>query len=195
MSRAPLFSRVQMQSESVHAGAFESNPTFVDPIDPDLTFGLYDLEDEVRLPMVERMMRNMPALKEAGIRSLICGPESFTPDGKPILGETPEVRGMLLLTAIGTLWLFSLSLSHFPIITVVQIRGLYLNCGMNSKGAQLSGGMGREAAALVADGAPTTDVSGYDPARFDPGCAADDEWRRATSQEAEVRNVCWDNAV
>ena len=40
------------------------------------------------LPAVERV----PALENVGIRKLMNGPESFTPDGNFILGETPEVK-------------------------------------------------------------------------------------------------------
>lgn len=44
-----------------------------------------------------------------GIRSTVCGPESFTPDHKPLMGESPEVRGF------------------------------YFGCGFNSLGMSLSG--------------------------------------------------------
>ena len=44
-----------------------------------------------------------------GIRSTVCGPESFTPDHKPLVGESPEVRGF------------------------------FLNCGYNSAGMMMSG--------------------------------------------------------
>ena len=37
----------------------------------------------------------VPALENAGIKQLLNGPESFTPDGNFILGEAPEVRGPL----------------------------------------------------------------------------------------------------
>ena len=37
----------------------------------------------------------MPALANAGIKQMINGPESFTPDGNFILGEAPEVRELL----------------------------------------------------------------------------------------------------
>ena len=30
---------------------------------------------------------------QSGIKSTVCGPESFTPDHKPIMGEDPRVRG------------------------------------------------------------------------------------------------------
>ena len=33
----------------------------------------------------------MPKLKEVGYRSIINGPESFTPDYMPLFGDVPEV--------------------------------------------------------------------------------------------------------
>ncbi|MCP4009767.1 MAG: FAD-binding oxidoreductase, partial [Proteobacteria bacterium] len=38
-------------------------------------------------------MPRVPALETAGVRELINGPESFTPDGNFILGEAPELDG------------------------------------------------------------------------------------------------------
>ena len=37
-------------------------------------------------------MHRVPLLGEAEVRQLTNGPESFTPDGKCILGEAPEVN-------------------------------------------------------------------------------------------------------
>lgn len=37
------------------------------------------------------MLHRIPSLEEAEIRQMINGPESFTPDGKAIVGEAPEV--------------------------------------------------------------------------------------------------------
>ena len=37
-------------------------------------------------------LARIPALETAGIKQMINGPESFTPDGNFILGEAPEVR-------------------------------------------------------------------------------------------------------
>ncbi len=37
-------------------------------------------------------MKLMPKLAEVGQRTVICGPETFTPDGMPLFGTVPEVR-------------------------------------------------------------------------------------------------------
>ncbi len=69
----------------------------------------------------------------------------------------------------------------------LQVRGLYLNCGLSSKGVQMSGGVGRELAALVDTGATTVDAFGMDPARFNgEEHVKDREWVRQTCQEAQV---------
>ncbi len=51
-------------------------------------------------------MKRFPALEDAGIRTLFCGPESFTDDISPMLGESPEVDGLYLacgLNSVGIL--------------------------------------------------------------------------------------------
>ncbi|HEY6599756.1 MAG TPA: FAD-binding oxidoreductase, partial [Pseudomonadales bacterium] len=44
-------------------------------------------------PIMLQALARVPALQTAGIKQLINGPESFTPDGNFILGEAPELRG------------------------------------------------------------------------------------------------------
>ena len=42
---------------------------------------------------MELALGRVPALHSAGVKQLINGPESFTPDGNFILGEAPELQG------------------------------------------------------------------------------------------------------
>lgn len=72
-------------------GAFEANPVFVD-VDPNLVFGLYDFEWDVYQPYFEKYLQLMPKASHVGYKSIICGPETFTPDFAPIFGRTPEVN-------------------------------------------------------------------------------------------------------
>src|SRR6185436_11685374 len=44
----------------------------------------------------EAGLARIPALETAGIKQMINGPESFTPDGNFILGEAPEVRNIFV---------------------------------------------------------------------------------------------------
>ncbi len=79
-----------MHKQTCFMGFFEANPTFLEPAS-DLVFGLYDLDFDAASPHLEATTRIFPALEAAGQRSIICGPESFTPDKQPLFGET-EVR-------------------------------------------------------------------------------------------------------
>ena len=40
---------------------------------------------------MDEMLHRIPGLGETEIRQIVNGPESFTPDGSPLLGEVPEV--------------------------------------------------------------------------------------------------------
>ncbi len=137
-------------------GAFEENPTFVE-VDPDLVFGLYDFEWDVYEPYLKKHMEIMPTLGQVGQKTIICGPESFTPDYMPLFGPDSEVTG------------------------------LYYNCGMSSRGIQLSGGMGREMANLIVSGKPSIDMFMYDINRFHSSYISNRRWQEETIHEGEVR--------
>ncbi|MGA8248223.1 MAG: FAD-dependent oxidoreductase, partial [Nocardioides sp.] len=80
-------------------------------------------------PFLEVAMRRFPALEDAGIRTLFCGPESFTDDLAPMLGESPEV-------------------DH-----------LYLACGLNSVGILSGGGLGHVMAQWLIEERPPLDLT------------------------------------
>lgn len=56
-------------------------------MDDDFSFGLYELDWNVFNAHMEAMTILVPELANVGIKSTICGPESFTPDHKPLMGE------------------------------------------------------------------------------------------------------------
>ena len=78
-------------------GGYEPNPVaWLDPAPEDFEFRLLDDDwDHFEQHMVEALAR-IPALETAGIKQMINGPESFTPDGNFILGEAPEVRNFFV---------------------------------------------------------------------------------------------------
>ena len=39
-------------------------------------------------------------MKTAGIKTFFCGPESFTPDGSYLMGESAQVDGLFLATRV-----------------------------------------------------------------------------------------------
>jgi sarcosine dehydrogenase len=44
--------------------------------------------------IMEQAIARVPALENAGVKQMINGPESFTPDGNFILGPAPECANM-----------------------------------------------------------------------------------------------------
>jgi len=91
--------------------------------------------DHFEQHMTQALAR-VPALEKAGIKQLINGPESFTPDGNFILGEAPEVRGF------------------------------YVGAGFNAFGIASAGGAGRALAEWIATGEPSMDLWPVDIRRF-----------------------------
>ncbi len=43
---------------------------------------------------IDGAVNRVPKVGETGVKSTVCGPESFTPDHKPIMGEDAKVRGL-----------------------------------------------------------------------------------------------------
>lgn len=86
-------------------------------------------------PHLEEATRRVPVLEKTGMQLFFNGPESFTPDSRYLLGETPEVRGLFCAT------------------------------GFNSIGILSSGGVGRAMAAWLRDGRPPVDLIDVDVRR------------------------------
>lgn len=53
----------------------------------DFSFSLYEMDWNVFDIHMKSMIQLMPQLSKTGIRTTVCGPESFTPDHRPIMGE------------------------------------------------------------------------------------------------------------
>jgi 4-methylaminobutanoate oxidase (formaldehyde-forming) len=101
-------------------------------------YGQIDPDWDRMGPYLEMAMDRVPIAKTAGVKSFFCGPESFTPDGYPIVGESCE------------------------------IRNYYIAAGMNSVGILTGGGVGKILAHWIKDGRPPTDVdtTAMDATRF-----------------------------
>jgi glycine cleavage system T protein len=89
-------------------------------------------------PLLEAAIKRVPALGGAGIQLFFNGPESFTPDNRYLLGESPE------------------------------IRRLFVAAGFNSIGIQSAGGAGKVLADWIIDGYPPMDLSDVDIRRMIP---------------------------
>ncbi|XP_066294122.1 sarcosine dehydrogenase, mitochondrial-like [Branchiostoma lanceolatum] len=149
---------LKLQGDALSCGGYEPNPVFWDKVDKDFAFSLFELDWDVFSVHVEGCVNRVPVIERTGIKSTVCGPESFTADHKPLMGEAPEMRGF------------------------------YLGCGFNSSGMMMGGGCGRELARWVVNGRPTLDMYGYDIRRFPTCQTSDNRWTRERSHEAYAKN-------
>ncbi|MFC2028606.1 FAD-dependent oxidoreductase [Chloroflexota bacterium] len=86
-------------------GFFEpvAAPWGLDGIPKDFSFGEINPDWDRMMPYIEIAAGRIPVLKDAGIHKLFCGPESFTPDGGPLLGEAPELRNYFVAAGLNSL--------------------------------------------------------------------------------------------
>lgn len=92
----------RIQGESICMGGYEKNPEILHEYIPqDFHFGLYDLNYDVFGAHIKEATELCPAFGEAGIKSTVCGPESFTPDHKPIVGEDVRQPGKVFWNKVG----------------------------------------------------------------------------------------------
>src|SRR3954469_21271437 len=89
-------------------------------------------------PLLEAAIGRIPVLGDVGIQLFFNGPESFTPDDRYYLGETPEAKG------------------------------LWVAAGFNSIGIQSAGGAGKVLADWIVDGYPPMDLWDVDVRRVMP---------------------------
>ena len=89
-------------------------------------------------PYFEAAMERIPAAKTAGIHQFFCGPESFTPDMNPLIGEAPE------------------------------LKNFFVAAGFNSLGIIFGGGAGQILAQWMVDGLPPDDIRAMDIDRMLP---------------------------
>uniref|UniRef100_A0A3P8QV96 Sarcosine dehydrogenase, mitochondrial n=1 Tax=Astatotilapia calliptera TaxID=8154 RepID=A0A3P8QV96_ASTCA len=149
---------LRLQGDALSVGGYERNPIFWDEVSDKFAFSLFDLDWDVFMQHIEGAVNRVPALEQTGIKSTVCGPESFTADHKPLMGETPEVRGF------------------------------FLGCGFNSAGMMLGGGCGRELAHWIIHGRPEKDMYGYDIRRFHNSLTDNKRWIRERSHESYAKN-------
>jgi glycine cleavage system aminomethyltransferase T/glycine/D-amino acid oxidase-like deaminating enzyme len=106
-------------------------PWKVAGIPDDFSFGELPPDWERMTPFLERAMSRVPITAEVGMKKLFCGPESFTPDLRPIVGEAPE------------------------------LKGYFVAAGLNSIGVLSGGGLGRVLANWIVTGHPDVDVTAF----------------------------------
>jgi 4-methylaminobutanoate oxidase (formaldehyde-forming) len=121
-------------------GLFETTaaPWALDAIPEGFAFGELEPDVDRMLPFVEKALERVPAARDARVRQFFCGPESFTPDLSPLVGEAPE------------------------------LRNFFVAAGLNSLGILTGGGVGRLVARWMTDGLPDMDVVELNIDRFQP---------------------------
>ena len=105
-------------------------PWKVEGVPSDFSFGEITPDWDRMGPYLEKAMNRVPISLETGVRKFFCGPESFTPDLQPIVGEAPE------------------------------LRNYFVAAGLNSIGILTGGGLGRVMAHWIINGRPDVDVTG-----------------------------------
>lgn len=89
-------------------------------------------------PFLKKAMDRVPITNNTGIKTFFCGPESFTPDLSPIIGES------------------------------IEIRNYFVAAGLNSIGIISGGGIGRMMAHWIINGYPDMDICAVNIDRFHP---------------------------
>jgi 4-methylaminobutanoate oxidase (formaldehyde-forming) len=106
-------------------------PWNVARVPEDFSFGEIDPDWDRMGPYLEKAMQRVPVSMELGVKKFFCGPESFTPDLQPVVGEAPE------------------------------LRNCFVAAGLNSIGILTGGGLGRVLAHWIVNGRPDVDVTGF----------------------------------
>ncbi len=114
-------------------GLFEAlcAPWNVGRIPDDFSFGELPPDWDRMAPYLEAAMSRIPISSEVGVRTFFCGPESFTADLQPVVGEAPE------------------------------LRNYFVAAGLNSIGILTGGGLGRALAHWIVNGSADVDITGF----------------------------------
>ena len=135
-----LFAYYRDEMDGLMLGLFEpvAKPWGMDGIPETFSFGEIPPDWDRMTPHLERAMKRIPIVQDIGVKKFFCGPESFTPDMGPLMGEAPE------------------------------LKNFYVAAGFNSLGILFGGGAGQIIAQWIVDGYPSVDVSEINIARMAP---------------------------
>ena len=68
----------------------------------DFSFGEISPDWDRMGPYLEDAMQRVPSSLNIGAKKLFCGPESFTPDNGPIVGEAPELKNYYVAAGLNS---------------------------------------------------------------------------------------------
>ncbi len=136
-------------------GLFEPDgaPWNVGHIPENFTFGEIEPDLDRILPHLEKSFQRVPVAAEAGVRKIFCGPESFTPDLAPLVGEAPG------------------------------LRNCWVAAGMNSLGILYGPGIGMTLAHWIVNGHCPVDATAFNVDRFADGTHNTPAFRRTRTRE------------
>lgn len=113
-------------------------PWKIEGIPSNFSFGELPPDWDRMIPYLEKAMQRVPITMDVGIKKFFCGPESFTPDLRPIVGESPE------------------------------LKNYFVAAGLNSIGILTAGGLGRVVAHWIINGTADVDITGINIDRLHP---------------------------
>ena len=133
-----VYSYFREEGSGLMAGLFEpvAAPWALDGIPEKSAFTVLDPDMDRMMPYLTNALTRIPSAEDARVRQFFCGPESFTPDLAPLVGEAPE------------------------------LENFFVAAGLNSLGILQGGGIGRLLAHWIVEGAPDMDVTEINIDRF-----------------------------
>lgn len=136
-------------------GLFEHDaaPWNINAIPEDFSFGEIEPDWDRVAPHLQKAFKRVPSAENAGLRKLFCGPESFTPDLAPLVGEAPG------------------------------LRNCWVAAGLNSLGILNGPGIGMALAHWIVDGICPVDHTSFNADRFADGGLNTPAFRRARTPE------------
>ena len=131
---------VRQEGEGLIVGPFERRPLTwaLDGVPAGFSRRLLPPDMSQIEDVLEAATTRIPVLSDIGIRSIVNGPDGYTPDGRCLMGEVPGLR-------------------NFHVLAGFSIFGIVF-----------AGGAGRYAAEWIADGQPSDDMWELDVRRFGP---------------------------
>lgn len=126
------------ESGGLLIGGYEPNPTsrWVDGVPWDHGASPVESDMDRFVPLLQGAIRRFPFLARSGVIRLLCHPDAMTPDGNPLLGPMPGVRGF------------------------------WVAAGLSLGGFGGAGGIGKSLAEWMSGGESEVDVNSYRAWRF-----------------------------
>jgi len=99
------YAYIRPEGAGLMVGLFEGEAAAwnVESIPDTFSFGEISPDWERMAPFLEAAMSRVPTTMEVGAKTFFCGPESFTPDLAPVVGEAPELRNYFVAAGLNSI--------------------------------------------------------------------------------------------